>query len=100
MNNYPDDISRFTHEPRSPLYRGPECPECGATPCKNDDGVYYCELCRRQDALQQFKCPDCDGDLAICINTLTTACPDCGESHDIDKKQALERLDQFKKGVA
>lgn len=44
MDNYPDDIRMYDHDPRSPFYKEPdwECPACGqmnkadADHCHND----------------------------------------------------------------
>jgi hypothetical protein len=38
MSNYPADIRNYDHDPRSPFYNAPVCPECG-----EEEDVYGCE---------------------------------------------------------
>ena len=41
MNNYPDDIDRYSNDPRSPLYEAPPCENFG----QEFDDCDCCESC-------------------------------------------------------
>lgn len=53
LDNYPDDIRSYDHDPRSPFYQeGPECDECGAELSVDEDFDedrkhihFWCEAC-------------------------------------------------------
>lgn len=43
MSNYPDDIRRFDHDPRSPFYIEWRCPVCNAYEGETECTTDYCE---------------------------------------------------------